>query len=358
MKKINIIKNIVLTSLFIFSFGGEVCAQQKSLNSNSLEVVVEMDVRPGNVAVSNKGTIYATIHPLGNPSLQLVTVKDSKTIEAFPNKRWQRENGTTATETSFDTPLGVTTDENGNLWVIDMGLNIGSTRLFCFDAQTKETIFSLTLPQEVAPKGSFVQDLAVDLKNGFVYLADIENPGLIVVNTKSKASRRLKQHDSFLSENVDTIIDSKIIYFGAKPSRVAIDPITISDDKETVFYGAMNGKAWYSISAKAIRAGLSDAAILETIVKVGEKPISDGAATDQDGHHYFTNLNDKGIDQWNTSTKTLKPIIRDERLLWPDNITIQNGYIYIAVNQLHKTTAFTGTKDLGTPPYYIYRLKK
>lgn len=357
MKKNNLFQSMVFTSLLVISSGTDLYAQLKKESTNLLEVVSEMNIRPGNVAVNNKGVVYSTIHPLGNPSMQLVIIKDPKTIEAFPNSSWQRKADQKATASSFDTPLGITTDENGNVWVIDMGLNLGQTRLFCFNSESKEIIFSLTFPDEVAPKGSFIQDLAVDIKNGFIYLADIANPGIVVVNIKTKAVRRLKQHPSFLSEDVDAVIDFEIINFGGKPARVGINPITISADKETVFYGAMNGKTWYSISAKAIRDNKKEDVILATIKKVGNKPISDGVATDKNGNHYFTNLNDKGIDIWNAKTKKLAPFIRDSRLLWLDNVSLYGEYLYIAVNQLHKTPAFTSTTDLGKPPYFIYRIK-
>lgn len=348
---------MVLTFILIISSGTAIYAQQKTESNNQLEIVSEMTIRPGNVAVNYKGVVFSTIHPFGNPSTQLVIIKDSKTLEVFPNESWQRESNQMATANSFDTPLGVTTDENGNVWVIDMGLNLGQTRLFGFNSESKETIFSLTLPDDIAPKGSFIQDLAVDVKNGFVYLADIANPGIVIVNMKTKVVKRLKQHSSFLSENIDMVIDSQIVNFGGKPSRVAINPITISTDKESVFYGAMNGKTWYSISAKAIRENKNDDEILATIKKVGDKPISDGATTDKKGNHYFSNLNDKGIDRWNEKTMKLEPFIRDSRLLWVDNVSLQGEFLYIAVNQLHKTPAFTGTTDLGNPPYFIYRIK-
>jgi hypothetical protein len=32
------------------------------------------------------------------------------------------------------------------------------------------------------------------------------------------------------------------------------------------------------------------------------------------------------------------------------------GWLYIAVNQLHKAPPFTGGKDEGKPPYSIYKV--
>jgi hypothetical protein len=326
---------------------------------DNLITVAQWDERPGNVTVTDNGTVFSTVHPLGSPSSQVLKIIDTKTTAPFPSKSWQKQPGEMATENKFDTPLGIVHDSQNNIWIIDMGLTFGKTRLFSFNSITGNKIFELTFPENVAPKGSFIQDLAVDDINGFVYLADISNPGILVVDVNKKSVRRLEQHKSFLSEDVSMIIDSKLIYFGGQPARVAVNPITLSADKKTLFYGAMNGKSWYSLDTKAVRDNLSDEAIQKTIRKSSDKPISDGVATDEIGNHYFTNINEHGIDVWNSKTKKLTPLIRDQRLDWTDNVALSNdGYIYVTVNQLYKTPAFTGAADSGVTPYFIYKIKR
>ncbi|MBT1689396.1 hypothetical protein [Dawidia soli] len=55
----------------------------------------------------------------------------------------------------------------------------------------------------------------------------------------------------------------------------------------------------------------------------------------------------------------LSNLIQDERLQWPDNVDLSSdGWIYISVNQLNTTPAFTGAGDEGKPPYYIYRFRR
>lgn len=200
-------KKILYSLLLILLF------TSKSLIAQDLITVAKMDIRPGNVTVTNKGEVFATIHPFGNHSLQLVKIVN-KTYVPFPDKTWQREKDAPATSTTFDTPLGIATDTKNNIWLIDMGINYGRTRLFAFDSKTGKKTFELVFPENVAPKGSIVQDLAVDDKNGFVYLADISNPGILVVNLKDQSVRRLRQHKSFLAEDIDMVIDNKVVNFG------------------------------------------------------------------------------------------------------------------------------------------------
>lgn len=325
---------------------------------SDLEVVISLPFRPGNVTVSDNGEVFATVHPLGNPALQLIKVNPDGSYRAFPSESWQHDSGRSGTPSSFDTPLRVRTDSRNRLWVLDMGLSYGSTRLFAFDIATGAKVFEYELPASVAPKGSFVQDLAVDDRNDFAYLADISDPGIIVVDLKRMSARRIARHSSFLSEDRNTVIDGTIINFGGVPARVGVNPITLSADGETLFFGAMNGTTWYHLPAQLLRNGADDDAIHKAIAVEAGKPISDGAATDVNGNHYFTNINDRGIDLWSAKDRVLRPVIRDHRLDWPDNVAIgKDGALYVAVNQLYKTPAFSGGDDTGKPPYFIYKLK-
>lgn len=248
----------------------------------TLEVIAELPIRPGNVAATPDGRVFATVHAL------------DKKIE---------------------------------------------------------------LPADAAAKGSFIQDLAVDDKRGWIYLADISPPALLAVNIETGATRRFGGHVSLQPEPQARLhVGGKPTFFGGKPASVGVDPITLSKDGETLYFGAINGTHWYSIPTQLLRGSASDAELAAKITRVGRKPVSDGAATDDAGNHFFTNLNDNGIDRLDGKGK-LRPLVRDSRLLWPDSVQFgADSWLYIAVNQLHTTKAFTGGGDLGQPPYRIMRV--
>ncbi|QKX06369.1 hypothetical protein HN014_16090 [Aquimarina sp. TRL1] len=321
----------------------------------TLEVVAEMDINPGNVAVSKEGRIFSSIHPLRATNLQLVEITDSTSYKAFPTEVVQSTIDTKS-DTKLDTPLGIIFDTENRLWVIDAGLNIGKTRVFAFDIDRKKEIMRFDIPVELAPKTSFVQDLAVDEKNGFVYLADFGNPGIIVVDIHKRTYRKISHPASMKSEDIDMIIDGNVQHFLGNPARIGLNPITLSADRETLFYGAMNGTKWYQVPTKIIRDQSEDAEIFSHITITGAKPISDGAATDRQNNHYFTNIQNNSIDVL-TANKKLKTLKKDPLLDWSDNLRIHKDWLYIAVNQLHKSSAFTGGKDLAKTPFRILKLK-
>lgn len=323
----------------------------------TVEVVAEMPIRPGNVTVTPAGRVFATVHPLDKPSgLQLIEITGPKTYAAWPNVDLQSAPGQVADD-RFDTPLGLVQDGKGVLWVIDMGLNHGKTRLWAFDIPGNKLLRKIELPTDVAPKGAFVQDLAVDAERGWAYLADIAPPGLIALNLATGQAHRFGGHASLQPEPGATLrVGGKDNLFGGKPASIGVDPITLSADGATVYYGAMSATHWYALPTKLLREGASDARMAAAVRTVGRKPISDGASTDAAGNHYFTNLNDNGLDMLDKQGH-LKPLVRDARIQWPDNVQIgPAGWLYLAVNQLHLTTAFAGT-DQGQPPYTVLRVK-
>ncbi|GED43373.1 L-dopachrome tautomerase-related protein [Cobetia marina] len=318
--------------------------------------VAVMQIRPGNVAVTPAGRVFATIHPMdGDHDVQLVEITGQNSYRAWPSPAFQTHAGRYS-DATIDSPLGIYQDGQGGLWITDMGLHLGKTRLWGFDIASGKLITKLTLPTDIAPEGSFVQDLAVDRSRGVAYLVDIANPGLITVDLASGEASRFSQHAALQAEPDATLkIDGRDIPFNGKPAKVGVDPITLSDDGETVFFGAMTGHSWYSVPARLLREGADHDTIAAAITRVGDKPISDGADT-AGGIHYFTNLNQHGLDVLGADGK-LTPLVRDERLDWPDGVRMAaDGWLYVTVNQLDSTPPFAGGEDEGQPPYHIYKV--
>ncbi|MCA9400967.1 MAG: hypothetical protein KC713_05030, partial [Candidatus Omnitrophica bacterium] len=258
-------------------------------------------------------------------------------------------------------------DRKNRLWVVDNGNGpvVQAPRIFAFDMSTEELVFSYTFPEDVGPQGSFLQDLAVDDENEFVYLADTGinfSPAIVVLDVINRRSRRFEDHFSLQSEDVDLIVDGRRIEIEAddgapRPVRVGINPITLSPDMEKLYYGAMTGESWYYIPTRLFREWADDEKIQRFIYIQGEKPISDGASTDLEGNHFFTNVGNNAIDRLD-ALKDLETFVRDDRLSWPDALSFgPDGWLYIAVNQLHRSPRFNQGQEGAQLPYLIMRVK-
>lgn len=332
-----------------------------------VEIVAELDITPGNVAASKDGRMFASVHGMRRGPAQLIEIKPGKNNwQAFPNKSWNAAPG--SGPNVLNSAHGVAIDSRDRLWVTDHGnwmpdkAEPAQPKLVAFDVHTRRTVFRMDFPESIGPRGGIMQDLAVDAERGFIYIADCgPTPAIVVVDTNRKTARRFTDHPSLNAENVDLIVEGQTLKFpGAdgqmQRARVPINPITLSADGETLYYGAMNGKTLYSVPARLFREGASHAQIAQAIQVVGKKPVSDGISTDAEGNHFITNLRDNAIDRMSPNGK-LTRLVRDDRFLFPDNVRFgPDSWLYVAVNQLHRSSIFTGNADEGKPPYLIARV--
>ena len=339
-------------------------AAEEQLRSGTLEPVAELPINPGNLAVTAGGRVFATVHPFRRAEAQLIEVTGPNSYRPWPNASWNGSFG--SGPDVLNSPLGVAIDRKERLWVLDNGRGDPpqTPKLLAFSLADGRLVFRYDFPPETGPADSFLNDLAVDDERGFVYIADVggsHEPALVWVDLNRQSSRRFTASPSLRAEDVDLVVEGRVIGFQAadgqfQPARIAVNPITLSADGETLYFGAMNGKTWYRLPARLLREGAGDGEIAAAIERAGPKPVSDGASTDTEGNHFFTDLGNNAITVLRPDGQ-VKTLVRDDRLLWPDALSFgQSGWLYIAVNQLHRAPALNRGVEGAEPPYRILRV--
>ncbi|MGA0850176.1 MAG: L-dopachrome tautomerase-related protein [Chthoniobacterales bacterium] len=333
-----------------------------------LELVADLDITPGNVTVSRTGRIFASVHGMRRGTAQLIEIFPGENQwKPFPDESWNAAPG--SGDNVLNTAHGVAIDNEDRLWVIDHGnwmpdgQPVAQPKLVAYDINTGREVFRMDFDETAAPEGQILQDLAVDGERGFVYVADCGNrAGILVVDTKQRRAWRWEGHPSLQAEDIDMVVEGNKLSFrrpdgSLNPARIGVNPITLSADGETVFYGPMTGTKWYSVPAKLLREQASSEQLAEAVKVVGDKPISDGISTDAEGNHFITNLPEDAIDMLGKDGK-LTRLVQDKRFLWADNVRFgPESWLYININQLHRASIFTGKpEDGGTPPYQIFRV--
>lgn len=330
----------------------------------ALESVAELPINPGNLAVTAQGRVFATIHQFRRAEAQLIEITGPDGYRPWPDGSWNGPFG--SGPEVLNSPLGIAIDRQQRLWVIDNGLGEPPQppKLLAFSLADGALAFRYDFPPETGPVGSFLNDLAVDDERGFVYLADVggaHEPALVTVDLNTQSSRRFSASPALQAEDVDLVMEGRVIGIrqedgSFKPARIAVNPITLSADGETLYFGAMNGRTWYRVPARLLREGARDAAIADAITVAGVKPVSDGASTDVEGNHYFTDLGENAISVLRPDGK-LETLVQDDRLLWPDALSFgEPGWLYIAVNQLHRAPPLNGGVEGAEPPFRILRV--
>jgi sugar lactone lactonase YvrE len=333
-----------------------------------LELVADLDITPGNITVSRAGRIFASVHGMRRGKAQLIEIMPgTNQWKPFPNQAWNASPG--SGPNVLNTAHGVAIDDQDRLWVIDHGnwmpnnQPTAQPKLVAFDINTGNLVFRMDFDKAAAPDNQILQDLAVDAERGFVYVADSGNQaGILVVDINQRQTWRWEGHPSLQAEDIDMVVEGNKLAFrrpdgSLNPARIAVNPITLSADGETVFYGAMSGTKWYSLPADLLRERASAEQLAQAVTVVGRKPVSDGVSTDVEGNHFITNLPENAIDQLTPEGK-LTRLVQDNRFLWADNVRFgADSWLYININQLHRASIFTGKPaDGGVPPYQIFRV--
>ncbi len=340
------------------------CAAGEQLLSGALEVVAELPINPGNLAVTADGRVFATVHQFRRADAQLIEVTGPASYQPWPDTAWNGPFG--SGPDVLNSVLGIAIDRKGRLWVIDNGLGDPpqQPKLVAFSLADGTPVFRYDFPPETGPLGSFLNDLAVDDARGFVYIADVGGahpPALVTIDLNNKTSRRFSASAALQAEDVDLVVEGRVIgrrdeNGKVKPARIAVNPITLSADGETLYFGAMNGQTWYRVPARLLRNGATDEVIAAAIAKAGPKPVSDGASTDAEDNHYFTDLGSNAITVLGRDGR-LETLVQDNRLLWPDALSFgEPGWLYIAVNQLHRAPALNGGVEGAELPFRIMRV--
>ena len=159
------------------------------LASSALEEVLAYDQPVGNVAVNRDGRIFFTVHPESRPTGNKLLEYVRGAAVPFPSAAAQSE--------LFDTVLGVAIDRYNRLWTIDHGNHgLRSARIVAIDLDSNEVLRDQKLSSDIAPAGSFLQDLQVSADGNTVIIADasfwLQRPAIIVYDVETGEARRVR----------------------------------------------------------------------------------------------------------------------------------------------------------------------
>lgn len=333
--------------------------------ANDLEVVAELPsgVEVGNVAVTQTGRIFASVHNFYGGPIRAVEILADDEWQIYPNPDWGDEPADAGQDwAGLNNTLGIQANGSGVIWFLDNpSMDFPTGRLVGWDTQLDRLHQVIYLPQPVITDSPFLNDLAVDPKHNAIYISDTaegSEAALIVVDLDTGLARRVLQgHDSVVSETIDMIIDDRTITLGGEPARIGVNPITIDPAYDWVYYGAMNGTQIYRIRTQdLLDHTLSDEELGERVETYAEKPISDGITIDSAGQVYITDITANAIGVTDPE-EGYRVLYQDDDLLsWADGLSVgPDDFIYVTVNQLHRSPVLNQGEDISEPPYRILR---
>lgn len=326
------------------------------LDSNALEEVLAYAEPIGNVAVNRDGRVFFTVHPEARPTgNKLLEYVDGASVP-FPDGKSQQQ--------LFDTVLGVAIDRFDRLWTIDHGNHgLRTARLLAFDLATRELVYDKSFDEQIAPLGSFLQDLQVSADGRTVVIADTslwrKSPALIVYDTESQAARRLLDgHPLVAAENYLITANGRPMSFGGGlvALRGGVDGIALGD--EWLYFGALSGGSLYRVRLSDIRdPSIADSQLESSVERVAAKPLSDGLSLDRAGNVYITDVEHNAIFRLDASGE-MATLVRSPGIRWPDALSFgPDGWLYVADSALSEVVLKPREHIESSAPFKVFRVK-
>ncbi|WP_343670829.1 L-dopachrome tautomerase-related protein [Chitinophaga sp.] len=333
------------------------------------EVFATVGQSVGNIAFTYQGDMVYSHHPFFNPTFRVVKYNDkTKTTTPFPNKEWNTPRETD--DHYLSNVLGIRNDENGIVWMLDMGQrNPVTPKIVGWNTITDKLERIYYLPATSLAPTSQPNDMVVDTKHGVFVIADegIGNGGngsaaaLIVVDMKTGTTRRLLEGSrTTLPENTPTVIKGKPLAVNDRNLLVGCDGITADKNFEWLYYAPLNGSKMYRTKlTDLLNENLTETELDKRIETYSGKPNNGGLSIDNDGNLYLTAMESNSVVVILAKDRSVHNIVTDEKLLWADGVSynVADGYMYVSAAQVHLGAVFNNGKSLATAPFYIFRFR-
>lgn len=325
------------------------------------------------IAITPDGRIFLSFprHADNHRECALAELKGDRLIP-FPNREMTYPSDKPYSEWLVS-PHGMTTDANGNIWVVDDGKRAGTdgipegaAKVVGFDPQGK-VIASISIAHPVLRQDMHLNDLRVDLKHGkagTVYITNSSfgiSPSLVIADIATgKVREVLRGHSS------TAIQKGYVAFLEGEARRYHPDNVTLPSGGANgialvgnrLYWTPITGRGLYSIATDSLsNFSLPEAALERAVRYEGDRPACDGLAEDTEGNIYFSAYEQMALVR-RSADSNFHTLVQSPLLGWPDGLfCTQDGYLYVTLGQWNRLPGFNGGKDLRKPPYYILRIK-
>ncbi|WP_244463365.1 major royal jelly family protein [Acetobacter orleanensis] len=292
----------------------------------------------------------------------LVTWNPGK-LTPFPDKAAQSE---------MISPLGMTVDANGQLWLLDEGVRAGSKAkakpaLLHIDPRTNKIVRRYAFSAPAVRPDSHVNDVRVDLTHGSAGTAFVSDtsqtthPALLVVDLASGQVRRILEETVSVSPVPGFVMeaDGRLGRYDATHPTVpqgGVDGVALSADSTRLYWSPLSSRRLYSAPTSVLADPNASEATLEAAVKdEGEVGIMDGMITGPDGSLYVTDIERHAVVR-RAPDGALSLVAQDARLIAPDSMTFDGKSILLTVGQWARLPDFHNGKDKQERPYILVRI--
>ncbi|MDF2488445.1 MAG: hypothetical protein K0S77_1067 [Pseudomonas sp.] len=291
----------------------------------SLEKVASFDHQVTGVTANETGRLFVNFPRWTEDSeVSVAELLPDGNLRSYPDPRWNgwrnAQQDTLSANDRWVCVQSVVADKKGSLWVVDAGAPAqaqvvpGGPKLVKIDLASNTVAKVYPFGLDVAPQGSYLNDVRLSPDGKFAYITDSGTSGaILVVNLETGKARRAL--DGAPSTQVE------------KGLMVALSP-----NGDTLYWQAVKGKTLYRIATQALQtATLAD--LSGKVEKVGDNGPADGLLMDDAGTMYISSVEDHSIKVRKGGQVSL--LLQDKDMRWPDTFTQgPDGTVYVTDSRI------------------------
>ncbi|MBM9400082.1 hypothetical protein JUN65_00525 [Gluconacetobacter azotocaptans] len=329
----------------------------------SLRIEAESRAKGWNAVVRADGHIFVAGPRwlgFGGPAVGELDARGE--IRPFPDAAWNGWKPGRDAARRFVSVNALHLDPEGKIWIVDTGTPAfgappvrGGAKLIRIDPTTGEVLRCLPLGPDIAPAGSYIDDIRFNRRHA--YLSDAGRGALLVLDLGTGQFRRvLAGVPATMAQAARPIVvDGRILQNGAgAPLLVNADPLEVSPDGKWLYFGPLEGP-WSKLPTGLLDNPATSPEQLAAAVRPwADLPAIGGSAMDKEGNLYFTVLNDDSLYRRDASG-TIVRMLSDPRLHWADApFLAQDGRLWLPVAQLDRVARFHDGQSHIRLPFLLF----
>ncbi|WP_323143551.1 L-dopachrome tautomerase-related protein [Massilia phyllosphaerae] len=335
----------------------------------TIELVQAFEHQVTGISVSEDNRIFVNFPRWTEDSPVSVAELVDGSVKPYPDEEWNAWRNAKKDETTPDDHWvcvqSIVADGRGSLWVLDPAapaqahLVSGGAKLVKIDLATDKAVQTIAFDEDVAPQGSYLNDVRFSNDGKYAYITDSGVVGALVVVdlADGKSVRLLDGHPSTqMKKGLNVSVDGEVLRRpDGRGVEFSADGIELSGDGKYLYWQAIKGDDLYRIPTEALLgAGLRGEDVSGSVEPYGKNGVNDGLliarGTDD---MYLTSVQDNAIkvrDLAQGPSADIRTVVQDERLRWPDTFSQgPDGTIYVTTSHIQDSAFFKPDAPAALP---------
>ncbi|RYE65626.1 MAG: hypothetical protein EOO79_08165 [Oxalobacteraceae bacterium] len=335
----------------------------------TIELVQAFEHQVTGISVSEDKRIFVNFPRWTEDSAVSVAELVDGTVKPYPDAQWNAwrnaKKDEITPEDHWVCVQSIVADGRGSLWVLDPAapaqdhLVAGGAKLVQIDLATDKVAQTIAFGEDVAPQGSYLNDVRFSNDGKYAYITDSGVVGalLVVDLAAGKSVRLLDGHPSTqVKKGLDVSVDGKVLRRpDGRGVEFSADGIELSGDGKYLYWQAIKGDDLYRIPTEALLgAGLRGEDVSGSVEPYGKNGVNDGLliakGTDD---MYLSSVQDNAIKVRNLAqgpSAAIRTVVQDERLRWPDTFSQgPDGTIYVTTSHIQDSAFFKPDAPAALP---------